>query len=382
MIQPKLREEMDGQIDAIADRLVQIILAQNLGYRSTELVPVADLQRSCRDNIERVLQFLWADDREPATFGAAEATGRERAEQGLPLDDVLRSFRLGGRLIWEVLIEQAQRPQIRLEPEDLRELGTRLWEGVDVSSAHVASAYHHVERSLALADEQRSTALWEELLAGRGSEPGFAVTAAHLLGLPVQADLLVVVLTRSVESLGEQLSAHGIASAWHQRTDSVVGILDVTVGGSTMALDVLRAAGGVSGGVSRVVSRFTQVVEGFEQARLALRTLPDGVAEVVCFDDRLTEELLLSQPDIAARLVEVWLAPLGALPGAESRDLLWTLRAWAECGGSMSHTAERAHCHRNTALNRITRIEAILGRRLVGSPVPLELLLALRANTL
>jgi hypothetical protein len=44
-------------------------------------------------------------------FDAARETGRRRAEQRMPLDDVLRSFRLGGRLVWEALPLEPSTPQ-------------------------------------------------------------------------------------------------------------------------------------------------------------------------------------------------------------------------------------------------------------------------------
>jgi DNA-binding PucR family transcriptional regulator len=114
------------------------------------------------------------------------------------------------------------------------------------------------------------------------------------------------------------------------------------------------------------------------QASLALRTVADdGVA---AFDDRLPEAVLLSSPEVAGRLVAVWLGPLLALPEPEQRPLLDTLEAWVETGGSTTHTAARVHCHRNTVINRLRRTADLTGQagRLDGVP-PLELALALRA---
>lgn len=75
-------------------------------------MPQADLWRSCHDNITRILQLIVRGDDPEAErdgyYDAALETGRRRADQGMPLDDVLRSFRFGDRLIWEALIEKAR----------------------------------------------------------------------------------------------------------------------------------------------------------------------------------------------------------------------------------------------------------------------------------
>jgi DNA-binding PucR family transcriptional regulator len=127
-----------------------------------------------------------------------------------------------------------------------------------------------------------------------------------------------------------------------------------------------------------VVSGLAGVDTGVRQAALAVRTL-DGRPGVAAFDDRLPEALLLTSPEVAGRLVAVWLGPLLALPALELDPLLETLEAWVATGGSTTHTAARVHCHRNTVINRLRRIATLTGQdRFEGVP-PLELGLALRA---
>ena len=148
------------------------------------MVPEPDLWRSCRDNLARILQLVGGEARQDQEYyDAARATGRRRAEQGLPLDDLLRSFRMGGRLVWESLVDEAR--ALGTDDDALLDLGTRVWEVVDRSSAQVAAAYHDAERSAVRADEQRRSSVWEGLLTGVGEDPGFAFEAARSLGLPV-----------------------------------------------------------------------------------------------------------------------------------------------------------------------------------------------------
>jgi hypothetical protein len=379
-----LAEHRRARVEVLTDRLVATIEASNPGYRATRLVPRADLRVSCHDNIVRVLELLAAavGGRAPSpetagadpAYDAARATGRRRAEQGLPLDDVLRSFRMGGRLIWDDLVEQAQST---LDAEELREVGSRVWEVVDETSAQVAAAYHATERAAVRADEQLRAELWEGVLSGRAKEPGFAHEAARILDVPVAGDYLVALgdgvdVTRLEEALAPR------ASVWVRRTDGAVGLVLLGSTGPDRALAALREAADRPIGVSVVVSGLAGVDTGFRQASLALRTL-DGRPGVASFDDRLPEALLLTSPEVAGRLVALWLGPLLALPPIDLSPLLDTLEAWVATGGSTTHTAARVHCHRNTVINRLRRIGSLTGHELLDGVPPVELALAVRA---
>ena len=170
-----------ARVTALTDVLVRTIEDQNPGYRTVGVVPQDDLWRSCHDNLTRVLELIaeGAQGLPPETDGrydAARATGRRRAEQRMPLDDVLRSFRLGGRLVWESLIDQAHVDN-SVDTDGLLDVATRVWEVVDTTSAQVAAAYHSTESNLVRTDEQRRAALWEGLLQGRAKDLAFAYEA-------------------------------------------------------------------------------------------------------------------------------------------------------------------------------------------------------------
>jgi hypothetical protein len=404
-----LRTHRGTRSEALADRLVDTILNDNLGYVAVGAVSRADLWLSCLDNIRRVLELLAlaidpssgrssvgsiSDD--PA-YQAARSTGRRRAEQGQPLDDVLRSFRMGGRMIWEDLLDQGQ----ELDAHDVRAIGTALWEVVDQTSAQVAVAYHSHERSVLRADEQLRAELWEGLLGGRAQDPTFGLQAARALDLPVDA-LLVVVSAAGVDGvdgvdgasgvggaggpggvgLEERLAPH--ASAWVRRTREVVGLVALRDSDPRPVHALLGQWADVERGsavaVSSPVQGLADVDEGHRQASLARESL--GGPGFAAFDDRLPEVLLLSSPEISDRLTALWVTPILDLASSESEALLDTLEAWVACGGSVTRTAETVPCHRNTVLNRLRRVAAVTGHDVLEGAPPVELLLALRARGL
>jgi hypothetical protein len=377
-------------LPALTDELVAMILRENGAYLVVGTVPEADLWRSCHDNLARVLQLLsvgtdGAGVARDELFDAAQDTGRIRAEQAMPLDDVLGSYRLGGRLVWKAISDHA-RLDPRVDTDGMVDLGTRVWAVVDATSAKVAMAYHTTERRLVRADEQRLSILWEGLIQGRAVEPGFAQQAGNQLGLPVRGPYVVVVSTpeggsddSASWSLERSLDALGVASAWQLRATVLIGVLALRKTCVDPALAVLRRQLRGPTGASLVVQGLGEVAAAYAQADLARRTLGPVPAGFAALAHRVPEALLLGAPDLARVLVTEWLGPVLLLPAAEGEVLLETLVEWLGSGGSAARTAELVHCHRNTVINRVRRIEELTGHSLSGGAGTLELLLALRA---
>ena len=166
------------------------------------------------------------------------------------------------------------------------------------------------------------------------------------------------------------------------RADALVGLIALGEHSVDAALVALRESLRVPAGVSGVVSGLAEVDVAYWQATLARRTLPGGDVAVVELEQRLPEALLLSSPELAERLVQRWLGPVMRLPAAERRPLIDTLETWVLSGGSVRRTAELAHCHRNTVLNRLHRITQLTGHEFDGGEFEIELALALRAARL
>ncbi|MCU1681347.1 MAG: LigA protein [Amycolatopsis sp.] len=382
------------RVPALTDVMVRTIQEQNPGYRRVKVVSRDDLWKSCHDNVTRVLELIsgTAGQEVPETareryYDAARATGQRRAEQRMPLDDVLRSFRLGGRLVWEALIDQA-REDDTVDTDGLLDVATRVWEVVDAISAQVAFAYHAAERQLVRADERRRAMLWEGLLQGRAKDLAFAHEAARIVGVPVDGPYVVVAIDLRAEDegiadhLGERLTADGVQSAWQVRANTLVGLLALAEPTLGTTLHTLRDSLDTTAGVSLVVDGLAGIDVAYRQALLARRTVVPGRIEVVALEARLPEALLLGSPELAERLVLLWLGPLLRVPVAERRLLLDTLEAWVATAGSTTRTAELVHCHRNTVINRLHRIHEVTGHDFANVAPHLELSLALRASWL
>ncbi len=351
-----LAKRVLADLDGVTDQLVGAILGADPSYGG-DLTSAEDLRRSCHDNLARIIEALTGEPGPGDVFDAPHATGHRRAEQGMPLESVLHAYRLGHRIIWDALVARARDEDA---VDGLVEAASYVWELVDTYSSEVARAYRETQQALLRRDDRRRDALLEALLEGRGHDRPLLAEAAAVLDLPEHGGYAVVVLagTESWGPLRDALAVRGFRSAWRERSDTEVGIVSLARGSWAELLHLLQHPE-LRGGLSPVVEGLAAVDGGHRLAQVALRTAVTGVAAL---DDHLPAALVVSSPELAARLVAGALGGVLALEAEERDSLLATLAAWIDTGGSAGQSAARLYCHRNTVLNRLRRIEALTGR--------------------
>jgi hypothetical protein len=372
---------LHDRINDIADRWVAHIVEKNSGYLDTALVSLADLRRSCRDNVAAVLALL-AGDPSAEPYGVIRASARRQAERGVPLDSVLRSYRLAGLAIWQTLVDAATEPK-----PALFDVASSLWLTIDEVSAEFATCYHYhrTELELLRMAEQRRRAMVDELLRGKGRDANFLEEAALKLELPVDSRYLVFAVEPTpagrpgVEMPAETLAAGGFRSVWQLTGEVLVGLVALERSNQDAVLRRFRPAMRGRGGVGPVVAGLGRVDEGYQLALIAMSTLPTGTPGLAVLQEHLPEALLVRSPELADMLVRELLGPVLDLPGKEGKHLLDTLAVWIDTNCSVAHTASRLYCHRNTVLNRLNRLESLLGRPLKGRATFVAVSLALTA---
>ncbi|MEV0258153.1 helix-turn-helix domain-containing protein [Streptomyces sp. NPDC050732] len=320
----------------------------------------------------------------------AEEAGRRRAQQGLPLDLVVHSYRNAGYLVWDSLLEGTAGK----DPEKLAVLmrsATMVWSAVDAQAAVASDAYRATELELRRRTDEQLQALLDALLEGR-SAPGLAARAAAGLDLPEHGRYAVVVLRvdrrDGREAFHRQIQRAGFRFIWRMRTDCEVGVvaLGAAGDGEEGGLDGLarlldgRCPG--PGGISPVVGGLAELGHARRLAELALRTCPPGATGIVRLDRRMPTALVVSQPELAGRLVKDVLGEVLALEPADQAVLLETLDAWLACEGSAGRAAGRLYCHRNTVFNRLRRLEQLTSRSLARPRDLVEVALAVEAHRL
>ncbi|MET9881919.1 helix-turn-helix domain-containing protein [Streptomyces sp. NPDC006430] len=384
----EIREDLSRRIASAADRLAERTLAEDPSYAA--LLGRAELRERIHHNLRQSVEGLVRSVRGlPVELSDARATGTLRAEQGLPLASLLRTYRRGGRLLWQTLTEAVTAHDPAALPR-LLPAASALWDVLDQMTDAVAEAYRCTEAARCERDRERRAALLDALLDGAGLPDGPAVSeAAAQLGLAERGRFAVVVLGSGGTQgsggggvpggsgrPGADPTASGLRVLWRIRADGETGLVDLGHHPLESVRELLDPLG-VRAGVSPVVEAPGDLARARWLAALALRTAPvSGGPFTALLDERLPTALVASQAELAGRLRQVVLGPVLALPAEDCRVLLNTLGTWLACQGSTTYAAGRLFCHRNTVSNRLRRLEHLTGRTLSDPAHVVELALA------
>lgn len=362
------------QLDAMTDRMIEVLQRTEPAYRDLLAHGEDDLRASTRANLERGMHTLIgaAAGNARTSLRDARGVGRRRAAQAIPLEAVLRAYRLGGQVTWEALLDVSRRSN-RQHDTLLLEVAGSVWRTNDAECAAVAEGYREEQRRLAVVDDIARQQVLDGLLDGRGGDPAYVRTASELLAVPLDGRLVAVVAlpapdgAPALDAPTEALLKRGIRSVWGSRSGAQAGIVALGVAGGCEVMTWLRAMASGPVGVSAVVDGAAAAGSAYRLAEIAARTLRPDSTRVVTIDERLPEALLSNSPEISSRLVGQSLGGLLELPGDEKEVLLDTLAAFLAADGSPTRAADELFCHRNTVMHRLRRIESVTGRKVTDA---------------
>jgi hypothetical protein len=371
---------MRDQVSALADGMARRISADVEVYESARLVSFDELSNSCRAHLEFMLTSIGGG---VVDASAAHATGRRRAEQGLPLSEIMSAYRIGSRFLWDAIVSDAAGSGIASDA--LIRAASDIWELQSVYTEAMSTSYRDVQASQLLAQEQERSALVAALLEGRTGR----VTlweVADLLRLPQHGPYVVVAAEvpkpgrQALTEIEERLGQAGLASAWRLLPDMQVGVVRFPDDTLLERLVVeLRQRATHRVGVSPAFEELNHTATALRLARIALTgSTPD--AWVTVYDQVPLHIAAVSDPEVMSLFFHNVLGGLDGLPRDERIILLDTFRAWLDCKGSANDTAERLFCHPNTVRHRLRRIEKSTGRSVNEPRALAELCLAIEAE--
>ncbi|MBO3749370.1 helix-turn-helix domain-containing protein [Streptosporangiaceae bacterium NEAU-GS5] len=372
-------ERLLERVEALATELTAVIRRTEPFYGAGGVVPVVDLRSSVRDNLVHILDHL--SGRPVPGLEAPRATGRRRAEQGVPLAVILHSYRIAGKFLWAAILSEAPG-----DTPGLLDAASELWFIIDDLSGAVTDAYRDTVDERARSHEQTRNAMLDVLLRGDPGNGSRLWECAAALRLPQQGTFVVAAAhagrpgVESIPRAEETLRARGVRSAWRVEVDAHVGVLVVTPNAGIERLSALLielTSGPV--GLSEPYADLARTPAALRQARLACAAASPSGRELVRYEQVPVAVLLASAPDAAMTVARTILGGVLALPETESELLLSTLRVWFGEHGSTSAAAERLHVHRNTVRYRLRRLEDLTGRSLTRPIGVAELHLALEA---
>ncbi|MFJ9908506.1 PucR family transcriptional regulator [Streptomyces sp. NPDC101152] len=316
----------------------------------------------------RVVLAYFVEGSEPDSRPARE-TGRIRAEQGVPLVDALRAYRIAFDSLWAHILDEARRHPEVAEAQ-LAAGSSEIWMLFGRYAEVLATAYRETSTELSRQREARRSALLEAVCRGDITDPAGLDDAARHLGLPKDGPYAVVVAAgfgageEPLPGIEAALREAHVPSAWRLLLDQQIGVLSLAVpDAETLSLRTLRRRRARMG-ISPLFDSLGDTPQALRFARLALAGLARESAGVARFDDHPLAMVVAAAPEEATRLVQVILKPVLVLPPQDRTRLLETLRHWFAAGGRAQDTAERMFVHPNTVRYRLRRIEELTSRSL------------------
>lgn len=338
------------------------------------------------------------------------------ARGGVSLDTVMRRYMVGQALLWDYILEEADRvdwSSARPESGRLREMLRAQASLVDRLVSDVAREHTEELERARRSREHRLLERVKWLLAGGGGnehvggrdgvvsngvgvhggldpELGYDLSAEHIGVIALGAGAREL-LCEVADGLDRRLLsvAFGQETVWGwlggqralEMSDLKAAIAERGRAADTRAPEPdAQGFGEPMAQVYVAVGEPAWDVEGWRsthrQAQDALLVVLRGSTRLVCYRDVALLASALKDPALARSLIDIYIAPLedGRDGGVVLRE---TLRAYLDARCNLSCAASALDAARSTVLKRLRAIEARLGCTLNPCPAELEVALAL-----
>ena len=387
-------ERFVQRLDEVVERSQEAIWQAVPSYARSADELQDDVREAVRTNVTSLGQVLLRSrEVKRDELEAIERVGARRAQQAIPLDDVLHAYRTVSRVCWDVLADEC-----RSFKGDALEATIELAESVlrytDQISTAVAEAYAHAQRRIVREQEGARREFLSELLYGSDTPPEDLLRRAHAFGYDLSLGYLALVGAGPEGDDGRE-AAVGAATAAGvgrggsdpiilQKAEHTIALLPADASLDTVTVPEKVAAelggrwcfgvGGPAVGLEGIRKAYLEAREALEIGR-ALKL--EGT--VYRFDDLLMYHFLRLDPTLVARFVDQMLGPLIEYDERRKGDLLNTLDAYFKADGSVKLAGELLFAHPHTVTYRLKQIEKLTGWSLRDSEDKLRLQLALRS---
>ncbi|MFT4200585.1 PucR family transcriptional regulator [Gordonia sp. (in: high G+C Gram-positive bacteria)] len=385
----RLVDHLAQRTAAVVADTVRQICAEVDFYRSLPIETVeTDVTRIVRRNYEMLLRSLATGTRpSPDELAELTSSARNRADEGVPISDVLDAYHYGARHWWRIVAGLDDRGAGFVEGS-LVDVGSALFEWLRDATRAVIAGYDADGAPTPDFPRAGHRELLDALVEGSDYD-----AVAHRFRLEVEPAYWAIAI--AVDTSGDETDSRVSRSvATTRKVRRLQRLLDSTSRGE--AMHALTASGGIAliparptphGPDTADDPRFADLRARLERLadRMDARTTcavdlvtPDEVAtvipqlrdlltiarrrtprrRVVRFDD-LAVEFQLSRPTRASRLSAARLDPIA------DDEVLWqTLEAYLDNDCSTAMTAEVLHVHPNTVQYRLRKVSESTGLNL------------------
>ncbi|WP_082966986.1 CdaR family transcriptional regulator [Mycobacterium sp. 852002-51163_SCH5372311] len=351
-----LFETMLGEYQELAERIREAMQARLPAYRS---ISRQTLSAEVGLQVQRVLLSASAGHAEVSGDELAELAeiGEARSRQGIPVDDMLRAWRIGVEVVFGYAREVVQR--LAIGDGQILDFMQSVLAWSDVAMVATAKAHRRVEVAQAIAEEERRTAFVRGVLMGTLPVAEVAVHA-EVYGLDPAGEY-VAVRARLGEDVHQRALERvlGFGDAG-QRRRGLCAVVDGDIAGFLSEPPPSNIDGVAGFGPPRSLKH---LAESYRLAARALMTVQAcnlrGAYDIGSLGVRAAVAM---DVDLGELLRRRYLEPLAA--GGSATELMATLRAYLACGMHVERTAKRLFVHQNTVRYRLTRFEELTGASL------------------
>jgi hypothetical protein len=321
-------------------------------------------------------------------------TVARRIDQGIPAEQILDAYRVGHRVLSEIIEEASER--VGAGEEVMPSLALPMMRYIEAAWSEVAKSYIRAERRLAADLDRGQSRLVEAMIDGRVTSEDVRLQAGNFPVGPEETYLVMVLhgfpdrKAAALRTSSRHLSdvRHVRASAVHVRDDDLIALValahDDPLAISALIAQEMRLATTKLGcdpalGVGLPARGPEQVREAYREASAAAgaagpgNTLTLAHASLV---DRLT--VMLTTGATPRRLVPDRVRAFIADDLAKHGQLIATIREYAACDLNASRAAAALFVHRNTVLYRLQRVAEHTGLNPHLLPDLLDLITATR----
>lgn len=341
-----------ADLDAIIVRLVGKIREEIESFR---VVPVEEQHRDAGASVRlMILEMLGEADGDPAREAVADL-GERRAAQGVPVEDVLRAWRIGVDHVITETREIAERENYR--PDTVFDLLQKALSTADEVMVSLAEGHREAEDPGWAVDPYRRREAF--LLAALGGEAGVAElrNQATSLGLDLTAE------QRAFRSPGADEAALARIRELLEPGGEICGLAMIAAG----ELVGFSAQEPPRGAVELLAAgppvQFEDLPESFRIAgRVAAAAQAFSLVGVHDIQSAGLQVAVLESPEVGEALLDRFVRPVRESSSGE--ELLASVRAYLECNLKIDPAAQRLHVHPNTLRYRLGRFEELTGAEL------------------
>ncbi|MGH8997126.1 MAG: helix-turn-helix domain-containing protein, partial [Acidimicrobiales bacterium] len=168
----------------------------------------------------------------------------------------------------------------------------------------------------------------------------------------------------SLPGVERQLADLGIVSGWRLTPSLHLGIVSLHPHQYETVLKILDEKASARTGLSPAYRSLSDTPRALRLARAALSLVPAGSAEVRTFDPSPLAALVVHEPGEGKRLANEVLGSVTGLAAKDRANIVETLVAYLDHGGSAEQAGLALGCHANTIRYRLRRLQALTGRSL------------------